>query len=123
MPLLGKAAQTLKSAGRALVQSEQFSLHKEQAVGFPIGAVGRLISGGQHGRQATPGIFRLFPAPRRSKASDLLKILGQELPELYELPHNLPHGMFTQLMELSDRGGSPALRTRADKYRALAERA
>jgi hypothetical protein len=31
--------------------------------------------------------------------------------------------MFTLLMELNDRGGSPALRTRADKYRALAEEA
>jgi hypothetical protein len=31
LPLL----QTLKSAGRALVQSEQFSLHKEQACRFP----------------------------------------------------------------------------------------
>ena len=64
-----------------------------------------------------------FPHQDAARPSDLLKILGQELPEHYELPHNLPHGMFTQLMELSDRGGSPALRTRADKYRALAERA
>jgi hypothetical protein len=29
--------------------------------------------------------------------------------------------MFTLLMELSDRGESLALRTRADKYRAVAE--
>jgi hypothetical protein len=57
-----------------------------------------------------------------ARPSDLLKILGRELREHYELRHNLPHGMFTLLMELSDRGGSP-LRTRADKYRALAERA
>ena len=60
-----------------------------------------------------------FPHQDAARPGDLLKILGQELPEHYELTHNLPHGMFTQLMELSDRGGSPALRTRADKYRAL----
>jgi hypothetical protein len=47
-----------------------------------------------------------FPHQDAARPSDLLKILGQELPEHYELPHNLPHGMFTQLMELSDRGGS-----------------
>ena len=70
-----------------------------------------------------PASSDYFPHQDAARPSDLLKILGQELPELYELPHNLPHGMFTQLMELSDRGGSPALRTRADKSRALAKRA
>jgi hypothetical protein len=48
-----------------------------------------------------------FPHQDAARPSDLLKILGQELPEHYELPHNLPHGMFTLLMELSNRGGSP----------------
>jgi hypothetical protein len=62
-----------------------------------------------------------FPHQDAARPSDLLKILGQELREHYELPHDLPHGMFTLLMELNDRGGSPALRTCADKYRALAE--
>ena len=61
-----------------------------------------------------------FPHQDAARPSDLLKILGQELREHYELPHNLPHGMFTLLMELSNRGGSPALWTRVDKYRALA---
>jgi hypothetical protein len=61
-----------------------------------------------------------FPHQDAARPSDLQKILGQELREHYELPHDLPHGMFRQLMELNDRGG-PALRTRADKYRALAE--
>ena len=60
------------------------------------------------------------PHQSAARPSNLLKILGQELREHYELPHNLPHGMFTLLMELSNRGGSPALRTRVDKYRALA---
>jgi hypothetical protein len=62
-----------------------------------------------------------FPHQGAARPSDLLKILGQELRENYELPHDLRHGMFTLLMELNDRGGSPALRTRADKYRAIAE--
>jgi hypothetical protein len=62
-----------------------------------------------------------FPHQGATRPSDLLKILGQELREHCELPHDLPHGMFTLLMELNDRGGSPALRTRADKYRAIAE--
>ena len=39
-----------------------------------------------------------------ARPGDLLEILGQELREHYELPHDLPHGMFTLLMELSDRG-------------------
>ena len=61
------------------------------------------------------------PHQDAARPSDLLKTLGEELLEHYELPHDLPHGMFTLLMELSDRGESLALRTRADKYRALAE--
>jgi hypothetical protein len=64
----------------------------------------------------------LFDHQGAARPSNLLKILGQELREHYE-PHNLPHGMLTLLMELSNRGRSPALRTRVDKYRALAERA
>jgi hypothetical protein len=64
-----------------------------------------------------------FPHQGAARPSDLLKILEQELRERYEPQHDVPHGMFTLLMELSDRGGSLALRTRADKYRALAERA
>ena len=62
-----------------------------------------------------------FPHQAGARPSDLLKIRRRELREHYELPHDLPHGMFRQLIELNDRGGSPALRTRADKYRALAE--
>jgi hypothetical protein len=53
------------------------------------------------------------PHQAAARPSNLLKILGQELREHYELPHNLPHGMFTLLMELSNRGGSPALRPQA----------
>jgi hypothetical protein len=63
------------------------------------------------------------PHKHAASPSDLLKILGQELREHYELPHDLPHGMFTLSMELSDRGGSAVLQTCANKYRALAERA
>ena len=62
-----------------------------------------------------------FPHQAGARPSDLLKIRRRELREHYELPHDLPHGMFTLLMEVNDRGGSSALRTRADKYRALAE--
>jgi hypothetical protein len=40
-----------------------------------------------------------------ARSTDLLKILGQELREHYELPRNLPHGMLTLLMQLSVRGG------------------
>jgi hypothetical protein len=62
-----------------------------------------------------------FPHQDAARPSDLLKILGQELREHYELPHDLQHGMLTMLRKLSDGGGSSALRTRGDKYRALAE--
>jgi len=62
------------------------------------------------------------PHQDAAKPSDLLKIFGRDLREHYELPHDLPHGMFTLLMELSDHSESPALRRRANKYRALAER-
>ena len=65
--------------------------------------------------------YHYCPHQDATRPGDLLKILRRELPEHYELPHDLPHGMFTLLMELSDRGESLALRTRADKYRALAE--
>ncbi len=51
---------------------------------------------------------------RAARPSDLPKILGQKLRERYELPLDLPHGMFTLLMELK-RSESPALRTRANK--------
>ena len=44
---------------------------------------------------------------RAARPSDLPKILGQELREHYELPHDLPHGMLTLLMELSDRSENP----------------
>ena len=74
-------------------------------------------------RRASESASDYFPHQDAARPSDLLKTLGQELREHYELPHDLPHGMFTLLMELSDRGGNPALRTRADKYRAIAERA
>jgi hypothetical protein len=47
-----------------------------------------------------------------AKASDLPKIVEQELREHYELPHDLPHGMFTLLIELKNLGRSPALGTR-----------
>ncbi len=55
-------------------------------------------------------------SPHRGAASpsDLPKILGQELREHYELSHDLPHGMFTLLMELN-RSKSLALRTPANK--------
>jgi hypothetical protein len=43
---------------------------------------------------------------------DLPKILGRELREHYELPHELPHGMFTLLTELKNLDRSPALGTR-----------
>jgi hypothetical protein len=46
-----------------------------------------------------------------AKASDLPKILGQELREHYELVQDLPHGMFTLLIELKNLG-RPALGTR-----------
>ena len=45
-----------------------------------------------------------FPHQEAARPGPLIKILGQELREHYELPHDLPHGMFTLLMELSDRG-------------------
>jgi hypothetical protein len=112
-----------KSAGRALVQLEQFSLHKEQSVGFTDwtgrGGSFREANMAANRRPASKSASDYSPHQRAERPSDLLKILGQELREHYELPHNLPHVMFTLLMELSDRGGSPALRTRADKYRAL----
>ena len=63
-----------------------------------------------------------FPRQDGARPSDLLKIRRRELREHYELPHDLPHGMLTMLRKLSDGGGSSALRTRADKYRALAEK-
>jgi hypothetical protein len=72
-------------------------------------------------RPASKSAFDYFPHQGAARPSDLLKILRRELLEHYEPPHDLPHGMFTLLMELSDRGESLALRTRADKYRALAE--
>ena len=59
-----------------------------------------------------------FPHQDVAKPSDLLKIRRRELREHYELPH----GMLTMLRKVSDGGGSLALRTRADKYRALAEK-
>jgi hypothetical protein len=62
-----------------------------------------------------------FPHQGAAKPSDLLKIRRRERREHYELPHDLPHGMLTMLRKLSDGGGSSSLRTRADKYRALAE--
>ena len=74
-------------------------------------------------RPASKSTSDYCPHQDATRPSDLLKILGRELLEHYELPHDLPHGMFTLLMEVSDRGGSPALRTRVDKYRAIAERA
>ena len=72
-------------------------------------------------RRASKSASDYFPHQNAARPSDLLKTLGQELREHYELSHDQPHGMFTLLMELSDRGESLALRTRADKYRALAE--
>jgi hypothetical protein len=85
----------------------------------------RLIFGSPTWQASGARDLSQLPIISRTKAqqgpSDLLKILGQELRENYELPHDLRHGMFTLLMELNDRGGSPALRTRADKYRAIAE--
>ena len=74
-------------------------------------------------RWASESASDYFPHQDATRPSDLLKILRRELREHYELPHDLPRGMFTLLMEPSDRGGNPALRTRADKYRAIAERA
>ncbi len=72
-------------------------------------------------RPASKSAKRYCPHQDAAKSSDLLKILGRDLREHYELPHDLPHGMFTLLMELSDQGERPALRRRADKYRALPE--
>ncbi len=46
---------------------------------------------------------------RAARPSDLPKILGKELREHYELPHDLPHGLFTLLIELKNLGGNPAL--------------
>jgi hypothetical protein len=74
-------------------------------------------------RPASKSTYHYCPHQDAATPSHLLKILGQELREHYKPPHDLPHGMFTLLMELSDRGGSAALQTRADKYRALAARA
>jgi hypothetical protein len=62
-------------------------------------------------RPASKSTYNYCPHQDAAKPSDLLKILGHELREHYELPHDLPHGMFTLLMELSDRGRSPARQT------------
>jgi hypothetical protein len=101
-----------------------FDLHKEQPVGSQIGPQGthfRESDMAGKRRAGSKSASDYFPHQGAARPSDLLKILGQELREQYELPHDLPHGMFRQLMELNDRGESPALRTRADKYRAIAE--
>jgi hypothetical protein len=53
-----------------------------------------------------------LPHQIAAKASDLPKIVGHELREHYELPHDLPHGMFTLLIELKTLDQIPALGTR-----------
>ena len=65
-------------------------------------------------RPGSKSAYHYCPHQDAARPSDLLKILGQELREHCELPHDLPHGMFTLLIELNDRGGSPTLRTRAN---------
>jgi hypothetical protein len=55
--------------------------------------------------------YGYFPHQTAGSLGDLPKILGQELREHYELPQDLPHGMFTLLIELKDRDGSPAQRS------------
>jgi hypothetical protein len=59
---------------------------------------------GKHGRPRKPA-SHYSPHRDTARSADLLKILGQELREYYELPHNLPHGMLAPLMQLSVRGG------------------
>jgi hypothetical protein len=49
------------------------------------------------------------PHQNTAMLGDLPKILGRELREHYELPHELPHGMFTLLTELKNLDRSPAL--------------
>ena len=53
--------------------------------------------------------YHYCPHQDPARPRDLLRILGQGLPEHYELPHDLPRGMFT-LLELNDCGGIPALK-------------
>ena len=59
---------------------------------------------GKRGRPREPA-SHYSPHVDTARSTDLLKFLGQELREHYELPHNLPHVMLTLLMELSVRGG------------------
>jgi len=59
---------------------------------------------GKRGRPRKPA-SHYSPHRDTARSTDLLKILGQELREHYELPRNLPHGMLTLLMQLSVRGG------------------
>jgi hypothetical protein len=66
-------------------------------------------------RPASKSAADYSPHQVAARASDLPKILGQELKAHYELPCDLLHGMFTLLIELQDRGGSPAQGTRAEK--------
>jgi hypothetical protein len=105
----------------------QYKFHKEQAGRFPDWPGRGLIFGESNmankRRPTSKSMYHYCPHQDAAKPSDRLKILGQELREHYELPHDLPHGMFTRLIELNDRGGSAALQTRAEKYRALATRA
>jgi hypothetical protein len=62
--------------------------------------------------------YHYCPHQDAARPRDLLRILAQGLPEHYELPHDLPHGMFTLLIELNDRGGIPALKHVPIKNRA-----
>jgi hypothetical protein len=62
---------------------------------------------GKRGRPRKPA-SHYSPDRDTARSTDLLKILGQELREHYELPHNLPHGILTLLMQLSVRGGKSA---------------
>ncbi len=62
-------------------------------------------------RRRPKSVYGYSPHQAAGSLGDLPKILGQELREHYEVPQDLPHRMFTLLIELKDRDGSSAQRS------------
>jgi hypothetical protein len=60
---------------------------------------------GKRGRPRKPA-SHYSPHRDTARSTDLLKILGQELREHCELPHELPHRMLTLLMQLRGKSGT-----------------